>query len=158
MNAYSPALQRKIAPSEREISDIKTLEQALNAELAHAKLIGANGEEIILPEFMYQLLRDLTHALATGHSVSIVQSEHLLTTQEAAEELNVSRGFINKLLKSNTIPHVLVGTHKRICFEDVMQYKKVRDAHRREGLKRLTQMSEELGLYEDDDFNPEDCS
>jgi len=149
---------RRLAPPVQEISAIKDLDRALNLEPARAKLVGANGQEILLPEFMYQLLRDLAHALATGHSVSIMRSDHLLTTQEAAEELNVSRGFISKLLKSNTIPHVLVGSHRRIRFEDLMQYKKVRDANRREGLKRLTQMSEELGLYEEDEFPPQDGS
>jgi excisionase family DNA binding protein len=154
----STASQRRLAPPVQEISAIKDLDRALNLEPSRAKLVGANGQEIILPEFMYELLRDLAHALATGHSVSIMQSDHLLTTQEAAEELNVSRGFISKLLKNNAIPHVLVGSHRRIRFEDLMQYKKVRDANRREGLKRLTQMSEELGLYKEDEFPLEDYS
>jgi excisionase family DNA binding protein len=154
MAIQSTTPQRRLAPPVQEISAIKELARVLN-EPARAKLVGADGQEIILPEIMYQLLRELAHALATGHSVSIMQSDHLLTTQEAAAELNVSRGFISKLLKSNAIPHVLVGSHRRIRFEDLMQYKKVRDANRRAGLKRLTQMSEELGLYEEDEFPPD---
>lgn len=56
-------------------------------------------------------------------------------------------------------PYHMVGTHKRIQFEDLMLYKGMRDHKRREGLKRLTQMSEAMGLYdEEDEVDAQDSS
>ncbi len=68
--------------------------------------------------------------------------------QEAAELLNVSRPFLVKLLEQGAMPYTMVGTHRRIRFEDLTAYKEQRDNQRRESLKRLTQLSEEMGLYD----------
>ena len=71
-----------------------------------------------------------------------------LTTQQAADALNVSRPFLVKLLETNAIPFRLVGTHRRVRFEDLMRYKQSIDAKRLEVLKQLTEESEALGLYD----------
>jgi hypothetical protein len=48
------------------------------------------------------------------------------------------------------IPHAQVGTHRRVRFGDLQAYKEVRDGQRRAGLARLTRLSEDLGMYDDD--------
>ena len=70
------------------------------------------------------------------------------TTQEAADLLNVSRPHLIKLLEEGAINFERVGTHRRIRFEDLMEYKHKRDNERRKALKKLTQMAQEAGLYE----------
>jgi excisionase family DNA binding protein len=70
-----------------------------------------------------------------------------LTTQAAADILNVSRQYLVELLDNQTIPHTKVGTHRRIRFGDLMNYKTDRDAKRRAGLSRMTKKSQQLGLY-----------
>jgi excisionase family DNA binding protein len=79
--------------------------------------------------------------------MSIVPVHEELTTQEAADILNVSRQYLVELLDTQTIPHTKVGTHRRIRFGDLMHYKNDRDAQRKEGLSRMTKKSQQLGLY-----------
>lgn len=111
------------------------------------RLVSSTGEEIELPEPVFHLLRQMVHDLAQGNSVTIVPLHKELTTQEAADILNVSRQYLVELLEARVIPFTLVGTHRRIRFGDLMDYKERRDADRREGLSRLTKKSQKLGLY-----------
>ncbi|HTK11304.1 MAG TPA: helix-turn-helix domain-containing protein [Ktedonobacteraceae bacterium] len=68
---------------------------------------------------------------------------------EAANLLNVSRPFLIKLLDQGTIPGIKVGTHRRIRYSDLQAYKKLRDAGQRKSLAELTQLSQDLGLYDE---------
>jgi excisionase family DNA binding protein len=70
-----------------------------------------------------------------------------LTTQEAADILNVSHQYLVGLLEAQAIPCGKVGTHRRIRFGDLVNYKNDRDAKRREGLSQMTKKSQKLGLY-----------
>jgi excisionase family DNA binding protein len=81
-------------------------------------------------------------------SISIVPINKELSTQEAADILNVSRPFLVKLLESGVIPFVKVGTHRRIRFIDLMEYKKHRDEETQKGLIEIMRISEEEGLYD----------
>jgi excisionase family DNA binding protein len=69
-----------------------------------------------------------------------------LTTQQAAELLNVSRAFLIKQLDNGSIPHRQVGTQRRILIKDLIQYKQTMDANRRVALDELAALSQELGL------------
>jgi excisionase family DNA binding protein len=70
-----------------------------------------------------------------------------LTIQEAADILNVSHQYLVGLLEAQAIPCSKVGTHRRIRFGDLVNYKNDRDAKRREGLLQMTKKSQRLGLY-----------
>jgi excisionase family DNA binding protein len=72
----------------------------------------------------------------------------LLTTQEAANLLNVSREYVRRLIQSGDIPHVDVGRHHRIPFPDLMAYRDCRNASRREALRNVTQVGEESGYFD----------
>jgi excisionase family DNA binding protein len=111
-------------------------------------LLGPSGERIELPESVFTVLRQLVHHLAQGRVVMVVPVNKELTTQEAADILNVSRPYLVKLLDEGKIPFVKTGTHRRIQFADLMAYKRIRDAERKQGLARLTQLGQELGLDE----------
>jgi len=69
-----------------------------------------------------------------------------ITTQEAADFLNVSRPYLVKLLEQGEIPYIKVGTHQ-IRFEDLKNYKELRDAERGHFLDQLTQESQDMGFY-----------
>jgi excisionase family DNA binding protein len=141
-----------IAATEHEQPSIARAEMLLDCcasdqQPRRPRLIGAAGEEIELPESVFRLLRQIVHHLARGDSVALVPRHKELTTQQAADLLNVSRPYLVQLLDKGEIPHTKTGAHRRVRFNDLMAYKRQRDARRRKGLARLTQMSQELGLY-----------
>ncbi len=119
---------------------------------ARPKLLGpgatSDREAIELPESLYGVLREVVHFLLLGKAVTVVPMHKEMTTQQAADFLNVSRPFLIKLLGQGAIPYTKVGTHRRIRFGELMEYKLRRDATRAQGLDQLSQLSHELGLYE----------
>jgi excisionase family DNA binding protein len=112
----------------------------------HASLRAPDGRELELPTSIYKVLVAAVSAMAQGNAVSIVPVHHELTTQQAADLLNVSRPHLVKLLDAGEIPHHKVGSHRRVFFEDLMRFREVRDAERRKALADLTRKSAELGL------------
>ncbi|MEA5616417.1 helix-turn-helix domain-containing protein [Cronbergia sp. UHCC 0137] len=135
---------------EQEQLSIQHLESMLQLEGFQPKLVGADGQEIPIPESLYQVLHQAVHALALGKVISVVIQDRELTTQKAADLLKVSRPYLIKLLDQGEIPCIRVGTHRRIHFEDLMKYKEQRDSQRREGIKQFTQFLEAEGFYDDE--------
>jgi excisionase family DNA binding protein len=133
---------------EHEKELIDQLEQILSRESAQPKLIGSNGEEILIPESVYSILRQVVHAMASGQAISLAPHNSEVTTQEAADILNVSRPFLVKLLDQGEIPHIKVGNHRRLRLEHLTSYKEQRDNKRHKLLDQLIEMTEEAGLYE----------
>lgn len=127
---------------------IKHLENLLKVQPSQPKLVAADGKEIIIPSSVYKVLLEAIHAMALGKAISIVPQEQKLTTQKAADLLNVSRPHLIKLLEQGEIPYITVGTHRRVRFDDLMKYKKQRDAKRSQLLQEMIDISEEAGLYD----------
>jgi len=110
-------------------------------------LVLPNGDQVELPEEAAVLLRDLFAALADGEAVSVVPLHRELSTQEAADLLNISRQGLVNLLEAGKLPYYKPNKHRRIRAADLLRYKKQRDEERAEGLRELTQLSEETGDY-----------
>jgi excisionase family DNA binding protein len=106
-----------------------------------------NGDKVELPPEAAELLRSLFAALAKGDSVSIVPLRKALTTQQAADFLNISRQGLVNLCESGQLHFSRTNKHRRILFEDLLRYKQQRDEARERGLRELTQLSED-----DDDY------
>ena len=141
------SLEAVLIPEQKQ-EEIAKLDRILSHEFAQPKLVGSNGEEIVIPESVYSILRHIVGAMASGQAISLVPHNHELTTQEAADILNVSRPFLVKLLDQGEIPCIKVGKHRRIRLEYLSLYKEHRDNKRRHQLYRLIEMTEEAGLYE----------
>ncbi|MDM9384167.1 helix-turn-helix domain-containing protein [Chlorogloeopsis sp. ULAP01] len=135
---------------QQEVESIRQLARILTHEGSQAKLVGANGEEIYIPESICQVLRQVVNAMASGKAISIVPEEQEMTTQQAADFLNVSRPYLIKLLEQGEIPYIKVGSHRRVRLEDLKKYKQQRSQKRSQFLKQLVELSEEAGLYEDE--------
>ena len=104
-------------------------------------------DALVIPRATAILFAQILEILAKGHGVQIIPKEVELTTQQAADMLNVSRPYLIRLLESGQIPCRKVGRHRRITFDALMEYKRQDDLERRTKADELTQLSEELGLY-----------
>jgi excisionase family DNA binding protein len=86
--------------------------------------------------------------IAQGNAVSFIPIHAELTTQEAADLLNVSRPFLIKQIELGKIPHHKVGKHRQIQFNDLMVYKDQIDLATSQSLDEMVAISQELGLYD----------
>ena len=86
---------------------------------------------------MSDLFLELLRHVGSGHAVTLVPIQELLTTQQAADLLNVSRPHLIKLLEQGAMPYSLVGRHRRVKAQDVFDYKTKRDEERTQELDAL---------------------
>lgn len=105
-----------------------------------------HSETVALPASALRLLQHILTEMAQGNAVTLVPIHADLSTQQAADLLNVSRPFLVDLLESGRIPHRKVGTHRRVLFRDVMAYKQTNDAERLKVLEELTAQAQELKM------------
>ena len=101
----------------------------------------------MIPRPTVVMLAQVLSLLESGHGVQIIPKDAELTTQQAADVLNVSRPYLIGLLESRQIPFRKVGRHRRITFEALMEHKRQDDLKRRAAADDLADLSQELGLY-----------
>lgn len=140
--------------SAQEQTEIREIYDKLRQ--AEAKLVGPDGKTEFLPNNTYSFLLRLLADLRAGHSVTILQNKHELTTVEAAKILGVSRQYFIQLLEKEEIPFHMAGTHRRAYVRDVLAYKAKRDNARRATLDNLAKEEFKKGDYGKvpDDFHP----
>ena len=109
-------------------------------------LDGSEPEPVALPASALRLLQHILTEMAQGNAVTLIPIHAELTTQQAAELVNVSRPFLVGLLESGQIPHRKVGTHRRVLFRDVMAYKQKNNADRLRALEELAAQAQELNM------------
>jgi len=135
-----------VASSESDVLQIQKL-SALLADSGGSASLASSDQQLTLPPSLYRAFKHLIDDLSAGKPVCLVREEEELTTQAAADLLNVSRPFFIKLLESGTLPYTMTGTHRRILLRDVLAYKKVRDAERRAILDRMAREEFAEGSY-----------
>ena len=93
--------------------------------------------EITLTPGLSKLLTELLRHVGSGNAVTLVPVSQMLSTQQAADILNVSRPFLISLLDNGVIEHELVGRHRRIKAETLFAYKRSRNVKRSKALEEL---------------------
>ncbi len=109
---------------------------------------GKKQEQVEIPAAAFRLLVDILTQMSEGNAVTLVPIQHELSTQEAADLLNVSRPYFVNLLEENKIPHRKVGSKRRILAKDVLTYKTKIDEARLKTLAELTEETQKLIGYE----------
>jgi excisionase family DNA binding protein len=144
-----------VTPAADEAAALAALERFLAAhpcevlELRLGPPSGAASDAAALPPAAVAALRRVVAHLARGRAVMPVGLPTLLTTQQAADVLGVSRPYlVNQLLESGVIPFTHTGSQRRVALPDVLAYRQRRDAERRAALAAMTHEAEALGLYE----------
>jgi excisionase family DNA binding protein len=102
--------------------------------------------EIVLPQDVFKLLISVLAEIGRGNAVTVMPVEAELTTQQAADILNVSRPYLITLLDEGQIPYRKVGTRRRVKLIDVMVYKRRIDEARMKVLEELTAEAQELDM------------
>lgn len=104
--------------------------------------------QVVIPAVAFRFFIDVLAELANGNAVTVAPVHAELTTQQAADMLNVSRPYLIKLLDGERIPFRRVGNRRKVQLVDVLDYKRHDDVRRQEVLDELTREAEELGLYD----------
>jgi len=108
--------------------------------------LAESGEEVVVPKAILDLLGGALENLARGEGVTLVPANAELTTQQAAELLNVSRPFVIRLLDEDKIEHRLVGTHRRVKTSSLLAYLRADDEQRKAAADELSAMTHTLGF------------
>ncbi len=125
----------------------KQIEQS--CQICTHKLVAADGTELPISEDVFQVLKEIVPVLEKRRTiVTISPANQEMTTQQAADILNVSRPHLIKLLENNEIPYVKTGSHRRIKVKDVIDYKQQRDIQCRKSLTEMKDIMQENGLFD----------
>lgn len=139
VSAFAEPLGGRL-PSREEKDAANQLRRVIAAHSDGSKLsvlVDHKPVEITLTGGMSELLLDLLRHVGNGNAVTLIPIHEMLTTQQAADILNVSRPHLIKLLDQGEIDHSMVGRHRRLKAEDVFAYKQARDDRRSSALDAL---------------------
>ncbi len=142
-----------LLPSEVDIELAKESSRALSMILATKEAvqrvtIQSDGEKtrVELPMSAFRLFIDILANLSQGNAVQVVPVHAELTTQEAADLLMVSRPYFIKLLDEGKIPYRKVGTHRRVRYSDLLDFKSKEEQQREAALDELSAQAQKLGM------------
>lgn len=139
-------------PTPAEVEQAKessrTLSKYADVDRVQLALRGCNGEsdDLVLPGHVLQILLDVLSEMSKGNAISLIPHHQVVSTQEAANLLNVSRPFLVGLLEKGEIPFRKVGAHRRVLLVDVLAYKERIDNLRTQTLDELAALSQEEGM------------
>lgn len=137
-----------VTAPEGERPALERLKCQLGSGSGSARILSPTGDQIEIPPTVFAILTRAVEYMAHGDAVTLVPYHQVVTTQEAADLLNMSRPSVIRLLDDGALPYTRFGKHRRLKLQDVLEYKRRRSFERKEGLKELTRLSQDYGLYE----------
>lgn len=154
MATQSFHLEDPVLPNEKEIELARASSRVLSTlTLKKAKSVEIlletgkhHHDPVTLPLSAFKLLITILTQMAEGNAVTLIPIHAELTTQEAANLLNVSRPYLIGLLEGKKIPFRKVGTRRRVLFQDLIAYKEKIDTARRKVLDELAEEAQKLDM------------
>lgn len=113
---------------------------------ATVRLLDDDADQLVVPRAAVELLARVLAHMANGHGVSVVPAHAELTTQQAADLLNVSRPYLIGRLDAGEIEYRKVGSHRRVLAGSLLEYKHRDDARRRAAADELTALTQDMHL------------
>ncbi|NDZ17261.1 excisionase [Variovorax sp. WS11] len=145
--------QQPAEMTQEELEMARTAQRCIGEALDRSRaasimLTSEDGDlpPVQLPTKALRLIGEVLGALSERQAVTVVSGKREMTTVEAAHYLNVSRPFVIREIEAGRLPHRMVGTHRRITFEDLMAYKQRMREGQKAALQRLSDHANELGL------------
>ncbi|WP_018156538.1 helix-turn-helix domain-containing protein [Demetria terragena] len=136
--------------NDAEILDFVRALEAAGGKAADARpsLVAADGTRLELPPAMFDVLKLVAEAMAGGMGVSIAPLNALLTTQEAADYLGVSRPTLVRILERGDLPMEKPGRHRFVRLSDLVDFQDRQRVERRRALDEMQRQGQEDGLYD----------
>ena len=141
-------LEHTVLPPAEPLDELVAMLRTASSAEPSTTLSSPNGERLILPAEVFEVLRDIVEAMAAGQAVTIAPVHQRLTTQKAADLLGISRPTLVKLLESGEIPFEQPGRHRRVRLADVLAYRERSSLDRRAALDRMVEIADEADMYE----------
>lgn len=148
--AFDPSILERDQQEELRVAAGVFKRRATTHAAAVLQFLDDDQDVVTVPREVAELIAEILAQLAAGRVVAAYPMHAELTTQQAADFLNVSRPHLVKLVDEGAIPHHKVGTHRRVYFKDVLTHKARQEEESRRALDELSRISEELGLYDDE--------
>ena len=143
-------LDETIVPSENDTEKAKDFSRILARKFAPKTRVTiqreGDGEAIEIPRSVFNVLMKVLAIMSEGKAFSLIPMDKELTTQQAADILNVSRPYLNKILDLGEIPHRKVGRNRRIKFSDLLEYKEQQEKQEQGCPSRVGRQSAKLDL------------
>ena len=147
LGVKQPALPKK------DIEMAKIAQRLIMESLDHSKAasITLTTDEnecpvIDLPPTALRLIGQLLGMMSEGKPITLMPAKQEFTTVEAANFINVSRPFVIKEIEAGRLKHRMVGKHRRIPFESLVEYMQDMNARSEAALDRMAENARELGL------------
>jgi excisionase family DNA binding protein len=137
---------RLAVDSSRQLHRIMAAKRGRKTMNVTVEADGADGESITVPASALRLFAALLTEMGKGNAVTLIPTHAELTTQQAADVLKVSRPFVVEQIEKGLIKHRMVGTHRRILFSDLMEYKRSMDVQASKAMDELAVQAQELEM------------
>lgn len=143
-------LENRFVPSEQDTETVRDFSRQLAREIDSTSRVTIQQIDdqvsVEVPRPVFEVLRKVLAVMSEGKAFALIPLEKELTTQQAADILNVSRPYLNKLLDLGEIPHRKVGRNRRIKFGDLAEYKAKQDDASQSALQELADQAQELDM------------
>ena len=147
MSRSAAEVARPVVPTPKTVAFAQKAVHEIEKAGARFVLMDRETNQVMeIDEKVFELVRLILIDLAQNRPVSVIPIHHELTTYEAADLLNVSRGYVLKLLNEKKLTYKMVGTHRRIRLEELLAYKDTMRSESERAMSDLAAASQELGL------------